>query len=88
MMKGPSDRQIAFAVWISRVTNKPLPAENTAQAYWLYIQDNLDLYHKIRNEKRKVRAYGCHKQKQRVYNSVMDDEQDAAWAASMDFDWM
>ena len=87
-MKEPSDRQIVFAVWISQVINKPLPTENTAQAYFLYIQDNIEQYRKLRAEKQKGCAYNYHKTKRRVYNSVMDDEQDASWAAAMDFSWM
>ena len=87
-MKEPSDRQIVFAVWISQVTNKPLPTENTAQAYFLYIQDNIEQYRKLRADKRKGRAYNYHQTKRRVYSSVMDDEQDASWAAAMDFSWM
>ena len=87
-MKEPSDRQIVFATWISQVINKPLPTENTTQAYFLYIQDNIEQYRKLRAEKQKGCVYSHHKTKKCVYNSVMDDEQDASWAAAMDFSWM
>ena len=88
-MKEPSDKQIVFACWISQVTGKQLPKENTAQAYFLYIQENIQQYKKIRSEKRKNNVYNYHKlPRKHLYNSVMDDEQDASWAAAMDFDWM
>jgi hypothetical protein len=88
-MKEPSDRQVVFAVWISKAIGKPLPTENTAQAYFLYIQDNIEQYKKLRAEKRKACVYNYHKlPRKHIYNSVMDDEQDASWATAMDFSWM
>jgi lysyl-tRNA synthetase class I len=87
-MKEPSDRQIAFAVRISHLTKKPMPTENTAQAYFIYIRDNIQEYQKLRRNYLYDRQRLREQQPQRIYNSVMDDEQDAAWAASMDFSWM
>lgn len=87
-MKEPSDKQKVFAIWISKVTNKPLPIENTAQAYFLYIQDNIEQYQKLKTEKQKEHVDNYHKIIKHIYNSVMDDEEDASWAAAMDFSWM
>lgn len=88
-MKEPSDKQIIFACWISQVTGKQLPIENTAQAYFIYIQENIEQYKKIRSKKRKNHVYNYHKlPKKHIYNLIMDDDQDASWAASMDFGWM
>lgn len=87
-MKEPSDRQIAFAARISHLTKIPMPTANTAQAYFIYIRDNVEQYKKLRNNY----LYDCQRERERrskhIYNSVMDDEQDAAWAAAMDFSWM
>lgn len=87
-MKEPSDRQVAFAIRISRLTKKPMPTENTARAYFLYIRDNVQEYQKIRSNYLYDRQRLIGRQHKRIYNSVVDDEQDAAWAASMDFSWM
>ena len=89
-MKEPSEKQASFARSISFVTKVPLPEEETAQAYFIYIRDNVDRYKCLRRcaiyERQRAREQ--EKQKRKIYNSVMDDEQDAAWAAAMDFSWM
>lgn len=89
-MKEPSEKQVSFARSISFVTKVPLPEEETAQAYFIYIRDNIDRYKCLRNciiyERQRERKQ--EKQKRKMYNSYMDDEQDAAWAAAMDFSWM
>ena len=41
-MKEPSEKQVSFARSISFVTKVPLPEEETAQAYFKYIRDNID----------------------------------------------
>lgn len=78
-MKEPSEKQVSFARSIS-----------TAQAYFIYIRDNIDRYKCLRRcaiyERQRERKQ--EKQKRKMYNSYMDDEQDAAWAAAMDFSWM
>ena len=86
--KEPSDKQKVFAIWISKTIKKPLPAENTAQAYFFYIQDNIEQYQKLRIEKKKEYVYSNQKTRKHTYNLVMDDEEDASWAAAMDFGWM
>ena len=50
-MKSASDKQISFAKTISWYTKIPLPLEETASAYWKYIQENI--YSKM-NSKLKV----------------------------------
>ena len=89
-MKEPSEKQVSFARSISFVTKVPLPEEETAQAYFIYIRDNIERYKCLRRcaiyELQREREY--EKQKRKMYNSIMDDEQDAAWAAAMDFSWM
>ena len=89
-MKEPSKKQVSFARSISFVTKVPLPEEETAQAYFLYIQENIERYNCLRRaaiyERQRERAR--EKERRKIYNSVMDDEQDAAWAAAMDFSWM
>lgn len=87
-MKEPSDKQIAFAVRISHLTKKPIPTENTAQAYFIYIRDNIQEYQKLRSNCLYDRQRERERRPKRLYNSVMDDEQDASWAAAMDFSWM
>lgn len=87
-MKEPSDRQVAFAVWISNKLKKPLPEENTAQAYFLYIRDNIEEYKKIQRNYLYDHQRLREQQSKHIYNSYMDDGQDASWAAAMDFDWM
>lgn len=89
-MKEPSEKQIAFARNISAVTKVPLPEDNTAQAYFFYIQENIGKYKALKSAMiyERQREREREKQKRKIYNSVMDDEQDAAWAASMDFSWM
>ena len=88
-MKEPSEKQVSFARSISFVTKVPLPEEETAQAYFVYIRDNIDRYKCLRRcaiyERQRERERG---KERKIYNSYMDDEQDAAWAASMDFSWM
>ena len=88
-MKEPSEKQVSFARSISFVTKVPLPEEETAQAYFIYIRDNIDRYKCLRRcaiyERQMERA---REKERKIYNSYMDDEQDAAWAASMDFSWM
>ena len=89
-MKEPSRKQISFARNISAVTKIPLPEEDTAQAYFLYIQENVGRYKALKSAMiyERQREREREKQKRKIYNSVMDDEQDGAWAASMDFSWM
>ena len=87
-MKKPSDKQIVFACWISRVLNKPLPTENTAQAYFVYIRDNLELYQKTKSEIQEEHVRRFHKSRTHASYSVMDKGEDAEWAAAMDFSWM
>ena len=57
-MKPASDKQIAFAFLINQVTKISLPEEKTAQAYFIYIRDNIDEYKrkKKRKESNKSRA--------------------------------
>ena len=43
-MKPASDKQISFAKTINWYTKIPLPLEETASAYWKYIQDNIEAY--------------------------------------------
>ena len=90
-MKKPSEKQIVFAELISAATKIPLPQEQTAFAYWKYIQDNLEEYNKYRAEHiknaKKLERESITKNKV-IYGSYMDDEQDASWAAAMDFGWM
>ena len=90
-MKPASERQIEFANLINAVTLIPLPQEKTAFAYWKYIQDHLEEYNKyrakhIKNAKSFER--GLRAKSKALYGSYMDDEQDASWAAAMDFSWM
>lgn len=88
-MKEPSEKQISFARSISFVTKVPLPEEETAQAYFIYIRDNIDRYKCLRRCAIYERQRERKREKERkIYNSYMDDEQDAAWAAAMDFSWM
>lgn len=88
-MKEPSEKQISFARSISFVTKVPLPEEETAQAYFIYIRDNIDRYKCLRRCAIYERQRERKREKERkIYNSYMDDEQDAAWAATMDFSWM
>lgn len=89
-MKEPSEKQISFARNISAITKAPLPEENTAQAYFFYIQENINRYKALKSAMiyEHQREREREKQKRRMYNSHMDDEQDAAWAATMDFSWM
>lgn len=87
-MKEPSDKQVAFAARISRLTKNPMPTENTAQAYFIYIRDNIDRYKTLQSAYIYERQIARKQKTKRIYNSVMDDEQDAAWAAAMDFSWM
>ena len=88
-MKEPSEKQISFARSISFVTKVPLPEEETAQAYFIYIRDNIDRYKCLRRCAIYERQMEREREKVRkMYNSYMDDEQDAAWAAAMDFSWM
>ena len=83
-MKKPSDKQEVFAIWISKVTNKPLPTEYTAQAYFLYIQENIEQYQELKSKQ--IHQY--HQTRKHIYDSVMDKGEDAEWAAAMDFSWM
>ena len=88
-MKEPSEKQISFARSISFVTKVPLPEEETAQAYFIYIRDNIDKYKCLRRCAIYERQMERKREKERkMYNSYMGDEQDAAWAAAMDFSWM
>ena len=43
-MKPASDKQISFAQTINWYTKIPLPLEETASAYWQYIQENIEAY--------------------------------------------
>ena len=85
-MKPASEKQIVFANKIFRMTKKPLPEEKTAQKYFYYIQENIEEYNK---EKQKIRMKISYTNKfnynKRVY---LDEEEDASWAAAMDFSWM
>lgn len=65
-----------------------MPQEETASAYWKYIQDNLDEYNKKRAERIKKFERGLMAKSQVLYGSYMDDDQDTSWAAAMDFSWM
>ena len=88
-MKEPSEKQVSFARSISFVTKVPLPEEETAQAYFIYIRDNIERYKSLRRCAIYERQLEREREKERKrYNSYMDDEQDAAWAAAMDFSWM
>lgn len=83
-MKKPSEKQEVFAIWISKVTNKPLPTEYTAQAYFLYIQENIEQYQELKSKQ--IHQY--HKTRKHICNPIMDEGEDAEWAAAMDFSWM
>ena len=89
-MKPASDKQIVFAKTINWYTKAPLPKEESAFAYWQYIQENFEAYQK-EYRYRKYEAERKRKEEKRnrkLYNSYMDDDQDASWAAAMDFSWM
>lgn len=86
-MKPASDKQIAFAFLINQVTKISLPEEETAQAYFIYIRDNIDEYKRKKREKRATNL-GLLKPYMKKYGSYMDEDDDASWAASMDFGWM
>lgn len=77
-MKEPSEKQIYFARTISVITKVPLPEENTAQAYFLYIQENINRYQALKSaiiyERQREREREKQKQKRKIYNSVMEDE--------------
>ena len=85
-MKQPSEKQINFANKISNSLNKPVPTEKTAQAYFLYISENLEAYQE--KEARLRAAWKRIRRKTASYNKYLDDEEDASWAAAMDFGWM
>ena len=90
-MKPASERQIDFANLINAATKIPLPQEKTAFAYWKYIQDNIEKYNTYRAEhfkNAKNFERGLRAKSKVMYGSYMDDEQDASWAAAMDFSWM
>lgn len=57
-MKPASDKQIAFAFLINQATKIPLPEEETAQAYFIYIRDNIAEY-KRKKEKREQKVGVC-----------------------------
>lgn len=89
-MKPPTDKQIRFAQKIHFQMQIPLPEEKTSQAYYIYIRDNIEKYNQIIRDEwyhyhQFMRKY---RQLRRSKGSYMDEEQDAAWAASMDFGWM
>ena len=86
-MKPASDKQIAFAFVINQVTKIPLPEEETAQAYFIYIRDNIDEYRRKIREKR-AKSRRLLKPYIKKYGSYLDEDDDASWAASMDFGWM
>lgn len=87
-MKQPSEKQMNFANKISNSLNKPVPTEKTAQAYFLYISENLEAYQE--KEARLRAAWKKMRRKTASYNKTyyLDDEEDASWAAAMDFSWM
>ncbi len=94
-MKPPTERQLLFARRIAHFTGVPLPEEETSQAYFYYIRDNIEKYKNrvkvIRHEVNVMRHEKAIREKYNSRNertSYMDEEQDAAWAASMDFGWM
>lgn len=77
-MKKPSEKQVSFAHSISLTTKVPLPEEETAQAYFLYIQENIERYNCLRScaiyERQREREREKQKRKRKIYNSVMEDE--------------
>ena len=86
-MKPASDKQIAFAFVINQVTKIPLPEEETAQAYFIYIRDNIDDYRrKIR--KKRAKSWRLLKPYIKKYGSYLGEDDDESWAASMDFGGM
>ena len=87
-MKLPSEKQIVFADLINAKTGKPLPKEKTAQAYFIYIRDNIEEYKRIQEFNRYKRRNESKKKSYHIYNTIMDDDQDADWAAAMDFSWL
>lgn len=89
-MKSASDKQISFAKTISWYTKIPLPLEETAFAYWKYIQENIEAYQKEYRHRRYEAERECRdaKRNRKLYNTYMDDEEDSSWAAAMDFSWM
>lgn len=86
-MKPASDKQIAFAFLINQATKIPLPEEETAQAYFIYIRDNIAEYKRKKREKR-AKSWSLLKPYMKKYGSYLDEDDDASWAASMDFGWM
>jgi hypothetical protein len=89
-MKPASDKQISFAKTINWYTKIPLPLEETASAYWKYIQDNIEAYQKEYRYRKYEAERKCRDEKRnrKLYNTYMDDEEDSSWAAAMDFSWM
>ena len=97
-MKWATTKQIEFAELINIHTGIPLPEVPTRLNYQIYLSKNIEKYNEIMREKRKRRFHNGH------YSSTiitihrgnrnedgafpLDEEQDAEWAAAMDFSWM
>lgn len=97
-MKWATTKQIEFAELINLHTGVPLPEVPTLLNYRIYISKNVEKYNEIMREKRKQRFHNGHYSstiinlhgRNRGKNGAFlpDEEQDAEWAAAMDFDWM
>jgi hypothetical protein len=51
MKKLPSNKQVNFAKVIAKALHINLPNENTSQAYYYFIANNIDNFHKNKNKK-------------------------------------
>ena len=91
-MKIASEKQIVFANKIAYLLNIDTPRENTAQAYFLFIQEHIEEFQeKQKIAMREYRLKRSEELKQRTKSymrSEIDDMHDSAWVAAMDFSWM
>ena len=93
-MKPASENQIIFASKIAWVLDIDMPKEKTAQAYFLFIQENLEEYQiKKKEQNEAIRKYRLTRPKlesksKRYMRSEIDDMHDSDWVAAMDFGWM
>ena len=92
-MKPASEKQIIFASKIAWVLDIDMPKEKTAQAYFSFIQEHIEEYQIKKKEQEEARRkyllkHPKSKAHSKRYWQVTDEEQDADWAAAMDFGWM
>lgn len=92
--KAPSEKQSKYVRDIIRWLGKEPPHEFSAAAYYRYIKENIDElkkvqanYYEERSKTLWISSYKKSGQSKHHYYSVMDEEEDADWRASMDFDW-